>query len=72
MQHVKFITKCSYGVPRYAKKRSPYQYSRDINSLLITRCTVIAFVPSNFVCVAWDGLKAEISDDVKVRITQVS
>ena len=33
----------------------------------IEKSTAIAFVPSNFVRVAWDGLKTEIPDDVKMK-----
>ena len=34
----------------------------------IQKSAAIAFVPPNFVCVSWDGLKAEMPDNSKVQI----
>ena len=33
----------------------------------IQKNKTISFVPSNFVCVRWDGLKTEIPDDDKMK-----
>ena len=44
------------------------EYKEDCSiRLFIQKSAAIVFVPSNFVRVAWDGLKTEIPDDDKMK-----